>query len=440
MLLIYTDLISSRLEYILKIFFNQVFGLDYQITSDKQTFLATNGPKFSYSENNNFPGQPFISSHKLLFETDIHPIEIQTFKFEGQIAFFKATADSFFPFDVFAASFYLISRYEEYLPYREDKYGRFSASESLAFQKGFLDIPLVNIWANILKDKLMSLFPELSFQNREFEFLSTIDIDNAWAHIHKGFIRIGLSIIKHILVFDFVGLYKKMRVLRHFEDDPYDNYHFIELAHKKYNFWPIFFILFSQYSKYDKNISTKNRYFRELVKKLSLNYQIGHHPSYQSNKAIKILSEEKISLEKLIEKPITMSRQHYLYLKMPKTYENLIKIGIHRDFSMGYSSHIGFRAGYCLPFKFFNLLSNIETELEIIPFALMDVCFKDYLKIRPEIALIKIKKMISSIKNVNGLFVSLWHNEMLTNAENNVGWRFVFEQMLKEIKNGNQAY
>jgi len=36
-------------------------------------------------------------------------------------AFFKSEGD--YPFDIFSAVFYLLSRYEEYLPYKKDMYG-----------------------------------------------------------------------------------------------------------------------------------------------------------------------------------------------------------------------------------------------------------------------------------------------------------------------------
>ncbi|NJO89826.1 MAG: hypothetical protein HC831_13425 [Chloroflexia bacterium] len=55
-------------------------------------------------------------------------------------------------------------------------------------------------------------------------------------------------------------------------------------------------------------------------------------------------------------------------------------MGITNDYSMGYSSHPGFRAGTCTPFYFFNLKTDEKTNLKITPFAVMDVGFIDYLK------------------------------------------------------------
>ena len=50
MLLIYTPRITSRLNYIFDFFFNELFGIEYELTQDKGRFWASNEPKLNYSE------------------------------------------------------------------------------------------------------------------------------------------------------------------------------------------------------------------------------------------------------------------------------------------------------------------------------------------------------------------------------------------------------
>lgn len=436
-ILIYSPLVSDRFRYITGILCNRVLGLDYEFTDNKDYFREYRHAKFSYASANPFPDAPFISAGPLLFETGINEPEIDIFSINGFKAFFRASDDSFFPFDIFSAAFYLLSRYEEYLPFKKDKYGRFAAENSLAFREGFLEEPIVNQWTLKLGEELCKLFPALHLKKTKFSFISTIDVDNAWAHLNKGFLRTFFSFARLILHFDLKGLNNKFKVIFNKKPDPYDNYDFINETHQKYGIQPIYFFLFSSYSSYDKNPSIKNTKFRDLIRKISENYIIGMHPSFKSNTSFTILCNEKINLESIYNKEITISRQHYLYLKMPLTYENLINLGIRRDFSMGYSSHPGFRASFCLPYPFFNLETNQERPLELVPFAFMDACFRDYYKIGPEKALIRIKKIISSIKKVGGLFVSLWHNETFTNEECKIGWHRVLDEMLNEINHEN---
>ena len=438
-ILIYSPIITKRLEYIANIVFNRVLNLDFEITPDKEVFRNSGCPKFSYSPDNLFPDSPFLSAHSLLFETNIHKINIDIFEVNDFKAFFRSGDNSFLPFDVLAASFYLIVRYEEYLPFKADRFGRFDATESIAFKEGFLEIPIVNIWIEMLGNELSKLFPELKTNGSHFTFISTIDVDNAWAHLNKGFARTFLSLFRLLLSANFKGFLKKLKVLIKAESDPYDNFTFIDETHRKYKIDPIYFVLFSHYGKYDKNPFQRNRKFRKLIEGISGHSKIGLHPSFHSNRKKAIVNKEKKMLEQLIGKQISISRQHFLIMKMPDTYENLIDLGILTDYSMGYSTHPGFRAGFCFPFQFFNLKTNHETALEVIPFALMDVSFREHQKIMPEIALIQIKNIISSIKKVNGLFVSLWHNETFAEDNASIGWRYVFDQMLKELQNGNQV-
>ncbi len=433
-ILIYSSLSSSRLTYVFSFIFEEILGIGCKLTSDFEYFQQSKQPGFIYDQEYTIEGTHFLKAHSLLFENEIKKIPIDLFEYENVPVFFGSSVDSFFPFDIFAASFYLVSRYEEYLPYTADKFGRFPAKESLAFKHGFLEEPVVDSWALLLKRKLLELYPQLNFNKRNFCFQPTIDIDNAYAHLYKGFARTVLSVIQTGYKSP-LKLIEKIKVLMGMKRDPYDNYDFLNFLEKKYNIRTLYFVLFSEYGKYDKNLPMKSKQFKTLINKIAKSNEIGLHPSFQSNNSYKKLLLEKNELEKLIKKEIEHSRQHFLMLKVPATYDNLIQAGIKSDYSMGYASQPGFRAGTCTPFYFFNLKTNKSTNLQLIPFALMDVCFRDYLKSSPAIALKKIKKIITSIKKVDGLFVSLWHNESLGSNNQHFTWRHVYERMLDEAKN-----
>jgi len=177
--------------------------------------------------------------------------------------------------------------------------------------------------------------------------------------------------------------------------------------------------------------STDTKQFKRLVQSIAGNSEIAIHPSFTSNKNTNLLKSEKEKLEKLSEQEITKSRQHFLILRFPETYRNLIKLGIKEDYSMGYVCTPGFRAGTCTPFYFFDLKANKSKELKIIPFALMDVGLKDYNKLNAETASREIEKIIENVKKVKGLFVSLWHNESLGNKKKWKNWKITYEKMIK---------
>ena len=115
--------------------------------------------------------------------------EIIVSEWKGLPVFFQTSSDSDLPFDIFAASFFLVSRYEEYLEFQPDEYGRFPASSSLAFKNGFLGIPVVDLWAKEMAKAFLKKFQTLVFKRNEYKALLTIDTDQPFAYLGKNLFR-----------------------------------------------------------------------------------------------------------------------------------------------------------------------------------------------------------------------------------------------------------
>ena len=188
MILIYSHTISTRLQYICKFILEEQLGLEFSFTIDSESFKKHDGPKINYSDLE-IEGDIFIiKNHSLLFEKNIKEQNIACFELNDYKAFFK-TANSDFPFDIFAASFYLLSRYEEYLPHEKDMYGRYAHENSLAFKEDFLRQPLINIWISNFSASLKNKFTALNPQHLYFKYTPTYDIDIAWSYKSKGILR-----------------------------------------------------------------------------------------------------------------------------------------------------------------------------------------------------------------------------------------------------------
>ena len=100
---------------------------------------------------------------------------------------------------------------------------------------------------------------------------------------------------------------------------------------------------------------------------------------------------------------------------------------------MGYSGQSGFRASICSPYKFYDLDNESLTNLTIVPFCVMEATYKYYLEKTPDEALKDILELIETVKSVNGNFISVWHNESLSDKGIWIGWRNVYEEMLKKV-------
>lgn len=431
-MLIYTPNITSRLHYSFQLIFDTILSVDYELTDDINQFTDFSGAKLNYSSKF-IKDSFFIKPHGLLNEKGISDQEIH-FSTWNDLPVFFLTLDAAIPFDIFSASFYLVSRYEEYLPHIKDCYNRFTAKESLAFKHNFLQQPLINLWVREFKKCLIQNFPFLSFPSKQFSFQSTIDVDNAYFFLEKGIVRTAAAFVRSVIQMDNEMIKERKDVLLNKLPDPYDTFEYQLKLNSKFNVDVVYFILLADYGLNDKNCSVYSRKFQLLIKHLADHANIGIHPSFSSNSSFETLSMEKNRLENIIKKEVKHSRQHFLKLEIPKTYRNLLEISVTDDYTMGYAAQPGFRASLCTPFYFYDLELETPTQLKIHPFAVMDATFKYYLKTNTEQALESIKLIIDEVKKVDGHFISLWHNETWSNYKEWKGWHNLYEQMLKYIK------
>jgi hypothetical protein len=430
MLLVYTYKITHRNKYIFNLLFKDILGINFMLTSDVALFKAHTEEKISYSTNP-IGDELFFVSRSLLFETGITEQNITVFDYRDSPVFFATGKLSALPFDVFAASFYLVSRYEEYLPHIRDIHDRFNPKDSMAFKNHFLQKPLLNNWAKWIKELIQKKYPTIHFPERKYEFVSTIDIDNAYAYREKGFTRSVGGYLKSLFMFDFPEIMERTKVLLGLQKDPYDTYDFQLEMLKKYGFKSVYFFLLGDYGVNDKNLPVESKKFQSLIKMLGDYAEVGIHPSYGSNKNKDLLKKEVLRLSKVMHREITNSRQHFLKLTLPETYRNLIDLDITDDYTMGYASLVGFRASICTPFNFYDLDNELETKLKIHPFAAMEGTFKYYMNVPPEDAIKNIKSLIDAVKNVDGVFISLWHNDSLNDQRIWQGWKKVYEEMVQ---------
>ncbi len=436
-MLIYTPKITNRLRYIFEVIFSEMLGLSHDITHDKEEFIDCKGAKLNYSSRQ-FEDELFFYAAPLLFERGIKAQRIKIDEFEDVKIFFISNNNSDLPFDLFAAAFFLITRYEEYLPHEKDKYGRYPAEASIAYQHHFLRRPIIDIWVNKLKRVLLKRFPDLPIRKNAFHFIPTYDIDIAYAYSYKGILRNTGGYLSSIKNMNFKLIKQRTRVLLGLEKDPYDTYDW-QLKLFKYKshrgiIRPIYFFLVGDYGAFDKNISLENLSYQNLIQTLGDYCEVGIHPSFESNKDIQILQKEIKGLNKVLKKDITRSRQHYIKLSIPETYERLIESDIAKDYSMGYPSQIGFRAGTASSFFFYNLSLEVKTNLKVYPFAVMDVTLKDYMNLTKKRAISSVKKMINEVHAVDGLFITLWHNHTLSDTHGWDGWQEVYEKIVQHAK------
>lgn len=429
-LLLYTPQITNRLRYIADVLLHDGLGLQVQFTTDAIQFNTADTPKLCYGYQ---PAENEISifSSGLLFEKGIKPKAIEVAKYQNIPVLFESENNFSLPFDIFSAAFYLVSRYEEYLPFKADTHGRFPAEESLAYKNRFLEIPVVDFYIEILREVLQQQYPKLNLKKHKFEFIPTYDIDSAYAHKNKGFVRNMGSVILSLTKGNFQSIKNLLQVVSGMKPDPFDTYDLLHEYHVKHKLKPIYFFLLGDYDAFDKNISIHISEFKTLIKSVADVAQVGIHPSYASNANSKKLTVEIKRLATILNRDIKLSRQHFLKLRFPETYENLLANDITDDYTMGYSSQPGFRASYSRSFNFYNLETETKTNLRIHPFAFMDATFQYYHEITPRQSLSFILPIIEKLKAVNGTCIALSHNASFFDQKHWIGWKEAYETILK---------
>jgi len=424
---IFTSRDVPRLRYIADIIFGDILGLSWEIVTDKRK-LGKN-PVINYS-GDEINGSFKIIPDSLLFEAGVRNPDLKVTEWKGLPVFFQAPEGSDLPFDIFAASFFLVSRYEEYLEFEPDEYGRFRASSSFAFRNGFLARPVIDLWTKEFARTMVMKLRNLAFRRNEYRSVLTIDIDQPFEFLGKDMFRSIGGLFR-----DFgkkpgkAG--ERYRTVAKGDKDPYDVFDYMTSQIEKSSSDVRFFIPVGDRTDYDRHPSWHNDDYRKLIHKISSKFSTGMHPSYYASDDISRLTTEKTRLKNILSADIYASRFHFIRIRLPGSYRILAQAGLTEDYSMGYPDEPGYRAGIARPFRFYDVLTDTSPDLMIWPFQVMDSSLYQYKKLIPGEAEEVIKSTIDETRKVGGLFMTIWHNTTLLDNPEQEGWRKVFENMLK---------
>ncbi len=434
-MLVYAAEENPRIHYVLEHILVQQLGINYKVTDNLDYFIKSKSTRINYS-NEILEGVVNIPCHALLLENKIISQKIQVenhptwhklfFKIDyEEIPDFKIDT-SYLPFDLLAASFYLLSRYEEYLPNTKDEHNRFKASSSLAFQNQFLDFPLIDHWISILKEKINKVYPQLTYKTHQFVKINTIDIDFAYKYKGRS---------KGILAKKYLGSLIRFKpdntIWKQPEKDAYDTYDYLLNIAAKFNVETKFFFLLASGSKHDQNLPPESIEAMTLYQKLAESYPCGIHPSYKAAFDNKILESEYQIFKSITGDYPKISRYHFLKIKAPESFLQLNKLSIEADYTLCYADQIGFRASTCHPFDAFDLTKNQKINIKLFSPCLMDVTLKNYMELPIDEALKKVVLLKDLVKKYQGKFISIWHNSSFDAEEGWQDWDKVYESLFE---------
>jgi hypothetical protein len=426
--LVYCAATSPRLTYVLDWLLKERLQVSYTIMHNEEEALDA---PLVIAYGKVLPKAVSVPDTGLLSQTGFMGTDPEVGTWLNTTTLFATPKKTYsLPFDLFSAIFWLLSRYEEYQAFKPDKHGRYPAKSSILYRKNLLQRPVVDEWINEFRKLLHRSGADI--RTTPFVFQPTYDIDIAYSHLHKGARRIVGAYVRALLKMDMRQLNERIQVMKRKQKDPYDSFRWLRQLHKEYGYKPVYFILAaSRATAFDKNISPHHPAMIRVIKNLAKDSTVGIHPSYYSDKD-NILQAEKSLLEEIAGQGITLSRQHYIKLQIPNTCRLLLQKGITDDYSMGYGSHLGFRAGTGASFYWYDLQKETTTSLRIHPFCFMDTTAHYEQKLNVQDAFNKLHAMAHILEQTGSTLVTVFHNFSLGTAHEWKGWRHAYETFLQE--------
>lgn len=406
MLLIYTQKITPRITYSFKHICTNILGIPVKFTSRIEEFIAHEGMKLSYGKQR-LGNEIFIQNADLLLEQGLTDVEIKTGHWDQTPCFFEVSEKSSIPFDIFAASFYLLSRYEEYFPHVKDPKGRFPASESLAHQENFLYLPVIDIWAYKFKKVLQEHF-EIRFSPRNFNTKTIISVTEAFCYRKKGIVRVIVGFLVDLFQLKVKYVMDRVQVMLKLKKDPFDNYRSVIKFLKNHKISVKFMFQVSDFSTYDRNINANRLEFQSLIKSMADYAEVGLQPGYYANENINVLKTEKRRLEGILKRPVISALNNKYNLLLPENYKNMAELEFKHDYSMGYPEAFGFRAGTCTPFLFYDINLEVTMPLLIHPYAINTQAIRGIKETEMEA---EVRTIIGEVKQVEGSLTTIFSNE-----------------------------
>lgn len=321
--------------------------------------------------------------------------------------------------DVVASSFFLLSRYEEMVVNgNKDCYGRYTGAGSLLGRTGNIKNPLVDQYGVILRNQLEELgIKVLKTENSIRNIYLTHDVDDLWQSINlKAAIKI---MIKTLLVSRRFSIAPILNSMGIYKWNDLDSFNFLNSEDEKAgrlfrgHFEKILFLLGTNVPCEKTNAYITDEKFETYRNKFkNMGYKIGIHHSYPAGENLALLKSEKRRLEEILGDEVIYGRHHYLRSVSFEELRILEKLGIKKDFTMGYADQVGFRLGTARAVRWIDPERMTLTGIELQPLNIMDgtLYAAQYLSLSYDEAVLQCREIIDTVKKVNGDFCFLIHN------------------------------
>jgi hypothetical protein len=325
--------------------------------------------------------------------------------------------------DVFGSAFFMLTRYEEVAVPRRDTYDRFPASASLADAEGFLAVPIVDAYVELLWAALRRRWPSLERSPSTFRLSLTHDVDRPLSFLGRGVKGMARQLAGDALLRRDAALMVKRvrswaRVPRHdYALDPDNTFDFLMAVSERHGLASAFYFLATEKVSFiDGYYTLDHPWIRGLLATMHLRgHEIGFHGGFHTYRDPARTKAEFDRLQAAaqasgVQQDRWGGRQHYLRWQNPDTWANWEHAGLDYDSTVGFAERPGFRAGTSHEFRPFHLHERRTLSLCERPLTLMDVTVLDAMRLDPDAAAGTVLDLARRCRHYGGCLTLLWHN------------------------------
>jgi hypothetical protein len=331
--------------------------------------------------------------------------------------------------DVVGSAFFMLTRYEEVAVGARDAYGRFPVSSSVADREGFVGVPIVDAYVELMWSALRRLWPRLERRRRSFRLALTHDVDDPLASLGRTAPRLARQLAADALVRRDPALaarrVRSWAAMRRGDHrlDPYNTFDFLMAVSERHGMTSAFYFLATEEASTRNGPYTlEHPWVRALITRIHRRgHEIGYHAGFDTYRDAERTGEEfrrlrTAAAELGVSQPHWGGRQHYLRWENPSTWANWEQAGLDYDSTVGFADRIGFRLGTCHEFPTFHVRERRALRLRERPLIVMDRTVFDYMRLSPEDAREAVLEVARECRRAAGTLTVLWHNSTLPTA------------------------
>lgn len=285
-----------------------------------------------------------------------------------------------FPLDLVAATFLMLTRWEEEVagPGSRDEWDCYRAGCSLASRQGFLDRPVLDEWAIVLRTWLSALQPSWRARPRGADIWMTHDIDHvrdfpSWHRVVRR--TAGTLLRTRSIAAAFRAASRAARGRLNPSCDPsQQGVRELLALDESLGLRGTFFFMTADAGRFDDGYALTTPDAASVIAEVQRRgHEVAWHPGYRAGADAASLSREKERLDRFLGKPVRGARHHYLRCRPKTTWARLANAQLEYDSTLGHNEAPGFRCGTSHPFPVWDPASRRAFPLEERPLIIQDV-------------------------------------------------------------------